>query len=1473
MLHLPQEEKEKLQQKKLTPEEQKTQEKKVEELEELINAPPINPLALQAKKAVEKSGDAAKSMPTIIDRLEIPCLLIFYLVITWLLGYYNFHLLWLVGTLASMVFLYQRRANRFSTLELFALRREAAKRAIPSHEESAEWINYILGRIWGVYEPVLSATVVDSVNEALEEACPSFLSALKLTTFTLGSEPPVILGFRRYPDTPDDVIHFEIRLAFVPRRSTDDVMYPLRRGAAHRTWSSQIVLAARFGTSLVGVDVPVLVENVSVEVHARIQLKLMPAPPVVKLAQISLMSPPKVDFVLKPLKALDIMDLPGLHSFINSMINSVASTIAVTPNCITINVDEIVNGAIIASQKPVGVLCIGIIGAKIPKTNEYIGTVDPFVSIVMNGIEAARTKELVDQQDPRWGETFWLLLPNDKSQVSLRVIHAASLVSKELNLGEVKIDIESILNDFREKENSSKNAEPFYFTGWAPYVTPSPLLTTGKSPPLKGELKYSVAFFPTLSWASPDDKDRICTDGAGIIDITLHQAVELTPKKSTHAKAMNVYAEGVIVPSYLFETFEDRSNKLRLDSFASIPSSAYFRTHTKKKTNSPVWSQKIKTFIKDASLYSLWIQIREERDLSGPSLIGELVLPLSEHLLQRDTVLDDDWFQLDRNSSGKVRITYTWDPIVSLDDAESLELEASGGEPGSFSRTPSSGLAHLTILEADGFSSPHNVGRNFYVKAFLGGPKGAAGGTEPILSTRVISLGDTGGAPTQLVWLDGAWAFLKNMDGTFVFELFEAGSKTLLSAASMGGSGGSKGNDLLLASSTLNIKDVMNDPGAYLSRWIILKTIESSDYCRLRIELASWPVLAPELPILPTHLVGILRVKILRTSGFVDPTNSTRLSSLVNVMRLVSGTESEDIIEELVSSGAKKLSPLKQPEWKEFFEWIVLDSQKSMLSLSLNSLSKKTKKRAKQTALGNVCIPITDIISKQKLTPIGKTTSETAAVETGELWPFSSFDSEFFDVSSPSIPGICLEVTFRPLDVDYCKSKDAKESLNELLSFVSSEETPGYMVLRVQSAANLKVVDSGGTSDPFSLIKLNGIQVGKTSVIKKNLNPEWNERFVLPVRSLRYAILGFEVFDWNRIDSFVHLGTFSAPLLQMILESTTKMSQQNTNAHAIYRDIAPDAVSDSMLADFTASLTRADSGTITLQIAFVENAAQFKELTEHLDSSGGLITSTQGFFKGVGSAFVGATTTVAFAPMTGGKFLAKKGLGLFSRSGKHKEDTSNTSQEVSFEEASASPPFKVQVQLGGIVFGSNVPDQAKVFYLKVRSQGSILGKSQHQSIVSTNSTTISPIKDIPTTRFTLSVGGGNNDPVVFYTKILLGTDDDEESGDMVSVGPRFVLSPNDIEFGANDKEVYIWLQDINNSDPLTDETTTPSSSSSKGRHGEASKSVYFENLLQKGNLVEKYKSKVIMGRDLLLPSSPTRSTQASYLSLLVSKIA
>ena len=57
--------------------------------------------------------------------------------------------------------------------------------------------------------------------------------------------------------------------------------------------------------------------------------------------------------------------------------------------------------------------------------------------------------------------------------------------------------------------------------------------------------------------------------------------------------------------------------------------------------------------------------------------------------------------------------------------------------------------------------------------------------------------------------------------------------------------------------------------------------------------------------------------------------------------------------------------------------------------------------------------------------------------------------------------------------------------------------SPKYFLrCKVHAGKDLKAMDFVGTSDPYCVIKL-GEQVVKTKVVKKTLNPKWEEQFSL----------------------------------------------------------------------------------------------------------------------------------------------------------------------------------------------------------------------------------------------------------------------------------------------------------------------------------------------------------------------------------------
>jgi Ca2+-dependent lipid-binding protein len=175
------------------------------------------------------------------------------------------------------------------------IQRELVKTSLASEHESANWVNHFLERFWLIYEPILSQTIVSSVDQVLSANTPPFLDSLRLSTFTLGTKAPRIDKVRTFPKTEDDVVLMDWGLSFTPKDVSD-----MTKRQAELKVNPKIVLSVRLGAGIAHASMPILVEDITFTGLMRIRLKLMSNFPHVQLVQMSFLEPPFIDFVLKP---------------------------------------------------------------------------------------------------------------------------------------------------------------------------------------------------------------------------------------------------------------------------------------------------------------------------------------------------------------------------------------------------------------------------------------------------------------------------------------------------------------------------------------------------------------------------------------------------------------------------------------------------------------------------------------------------------------------------------------------------------------------------------------------------------------------------------------------------------------------------------------------------------------------------------------------------------------------------------------------------------------------------------------------------------------------------------------------------------------------------------------------------------------------------------------------------------------------
>ena len=87
------------------------------------------------------------------------------------------------------------------------------------------------------------------------------------------------------------------------------------------------------------------------------------------------------------------------------------------------------------------------------------------------------------------------------------------------------------------------------------------------------------------------------------------------------------------------------------------------------------------------------------------------------------------------------------------------------------------------------------------------------------------------------------------------------------------------------------------------------------------------------------------------------------------------------------------------------------------------------------------------------------------------------------------------------------------------------------LCVRIIEARGLKAADWGGTSDPFVEVRIkNDPHMLKTKVIKKTLNPVWNEEFFLYPKSPDTDFLSLKIYDYDTVTNNDLIGELELPV-------------------------------------------------------------------------------------------------------------------------------------------------------------------------------------------------------------------------------------------------------------------------------------------------------------------------------------------------------
>ncbi|KAI8832686.1 hypothetical protein BC829DRAFT_448891 [Chytridium lagenaria] len=523
-----------------------------------------------------------------------------------------------------------------------------AIRRLENESETVEWLNKFVQRLWTQMEPGLSA----SLKASLE---PSLGSSMSMPVFTLGSAAPRIETIRTIAKTSDDVHLMDWDLNFTPREKE---LGEIR--------SSRIEVKYNM--------IPILIANIEFSGKLRVGIKYMTKHPHIKLIEYSFLEPPVVNFKLRPLKGIDLMD-SGLSGLVAGIINSSLAGY-VEPNKNIFDMEAFFEGT--SSDVPVGVLKITIFEAKDLKNVELGGVSDPYAKIVIGDKEVARTSDISQSLSPYWGETYYIAVMKSHLEIPLTFLQTLAslplaqwirLLESDSSRLKNKASAVSITNsgdpmDIRGKVSGDKPLSKVdrnrLLTEWG---TPFPedsdvwkhvMHEEGGKP--RGEVRVDLSYYPLPKTTETIEAP---TPTASTVDedplpLKLVRQLKRRPRRFARKPRKLSCINGLARPPV-------------------SPSNVLGSTPAAKKTNNPV----LNFAVKDEGRY-----------------LGTVTVPVKDLIQKKPPGNESDWYKLSA-ATGKLRVTCKWQPL----DLENCHKNAD------VVRKEPIGMIRINLIEAKGVAN------------------------------------------------------------------------------------------------------------------------------------------------------------------------------------------------------------------------------------------------------------------------------------------------------------------------------------------------------------------------------------------------------------------------------------------------------------------------------------------------------------------------------------------------------------------------------------------------------------------------------------------------------------------------------------------------------------------------------------------------------------------------------------------------
>ena len=146
---------------------------------------------------------------------------------------------------------------------------------------------------------------------------------------------------------------------------------------------------------------------------------------------------------------------------------------------------------------PIGVMRLHFQNARNLRNVETMGKSDPYVHVLLSGIEKGKTVTFKNNLNPDWDEVIYVPVHSTREKLVLEVMDAES-VGKDRSLGFTEIATADYIQKGEDDE---------YITNDTKKTLSHGLRLKARDPP-KGTLNFTCSFFPTLAVVDPEEEEK-----------------------------------------------------------------------------------------------------------------------------------------------------------------------------------------------------------------------------------------------------------------------------------------------------------------------------------------------------------------------------------------------------------------------------------------------------------------------------------------------------------------------------------------------------------------------------------------------------------------------------------------------------------------------------------------------------------------------------------------------------------------------------------------------------------------------------------------------------------------------------------------------------------------------------------------------------------------------------------------------------